>query len=214
MQRTSIATALLATLSIALLAANAPASAKLVLPIDGASYAEPAPVVEFHHAAKNLFFVTSDPAEVAAIDAAPASGWARVSNRAAFFAFTEPVTAHDGSGRPLPALPVCRFFIPPASHFFSASPAECAAVRGAHPKLVLETSAAFYAWLPDASGRCPIVASDTGIVGLQPVFRLWNAQGETNHRYTTDVVERSAMISDGWVAEGYGDAGVAMCVPQ
>ena len=60
MQRTSIATALLATLSIALLAATAPASARLVVPIDGASYAEPAPVVEFHHAAKNLFFVTSD----------------------------------------------------------------------------------------------------------------------------------------------------------
>ena len=60
----------------------------------------------------------------------------------------------------------------------------------------------------------PRAMSDTGIVGLQPVYRLWNANGETNHRYTTDIVVRAAMINDGWVAEGYGDAGVAMCVPQ
>lgn len=214
MQRTSIVTALLATLSIALATAVSPAEARLVMPVDGANRAEPAPVVEFHHAARNLYFVTVDPAEIAAIDAASASGWSRTSNRATFLTFTEPVAGRDTSGGTLPALPVCRFFIPPASHFFSASPTECAAVRNAHPKLVLETEAAFYAWLPDMAGRCPVLTSDTGVVGLQPVYRLWNAQGETNHRYTADVTERAAMIEAGWVAEGYGEQGVAMCVPH
>jgi len=214
MQRTALATALLATLSIAVLASAAPASARTIFLMSDAPYADVAPVVEYHHAGKNLFFITSDPAEVAAIDANGAGGWARTSNRAAFVALTEPATARDASGGKLPALPVCRFFVPPASHFFSASPVECAAVRGAHPKLVLETDAAFFAWLPDVSGTCPTVLGDSGFVDLQPVYRLWNAQGETNHRYTTDVVERAAMISTGWVAEGYGDAGVAMCVPQ
>ena len=214
MQSSTIRSTLLATLSIAVLAGVAPANAKLLTPIEGFSYADPAAVVEYHHATKNLFFITTDPAEIAAIDAGLAQGWSRMSNRAAFMAFTEPVTAVDASGVAVAANPVCRFFIAPASHFFSASPTECAAVRNAHPKLVFETEAAFYAWLPDLSGRCPSVMSDAGVVGLQPVYRLWNAQGESNHRYTTSVVERRMMIEIGWVAEGYGDAGVAMCVPQ
>jgi hypothetical protein len=214
MQNSSIRSTLLTAFSIAMLANVAPANAKLLTPIEGATYAEPAPVVEYHHAEKNLFFITADPAEVAVIDAGLAQGWSRTSNRAAFFALTEPMIARETGGGLLPASPVCRFFIPPASHFFSASPTECAAVRNAHPKLVLETEAAFYAFLPDASGRCASVMSDTGVVGLQPVYRLWNAQGDSNHRYTTSVVERAMMIELGWMAEGYGDAGIAMCVPQ
>jgi Repeat of unknown function (DUF5648) len=214
MQSSTIRSTLLTALSIAVFASVAPTQAKLLTPIEGFSYAEPVPVVEYHHAAKNLFFITTDPAEMAVIDAGLAQGWSRISNRAAFMAFTEPVDAIGAGGGVVSANPVCRFFVPPASHFFSASPAECAAVGNAHPDLVLETEAAFYAWLPDMSGRCPSVMSDTGVAGLQPVYRLWNAQGETNHRYTTSVVERRMMIEIGWVAEGYGDAGVAMCVPQ
>lgn len=214
MERNAIRSALFGVLSLAVLASVAPASARLPIPIEGRQFPEPAPVVEYLHAASNLYFITVDSGEMTAIDANPAGGWARVSNRAAFFTIVEPVTVRDASGSVLPALPVCRFFVPPASHFFSASPTECAAVREAHPGLVLETEAAFYAWLPDMAGRCPRVLSHDGFVSLAPVYRLWNAQGETNHRYTASVVERAAMIETGWISEGYGDTGVAMCVPQ
>ena len=99
-------------------------------------------------------------------------------------------------------------------HFFSASAAECAALRDSHPELVLETNAAFFAWAPDMDGNCPSVLTEQGFANLTPVYRLWNARGDRNHRYTTSIADRKAMIETGWIAEGYGDAGVAMCVPQ
>ncbi len=83
--------------------------------------------------------------------------------------------------------PVCRFYIPPAhgnSHFFSASPQECAAIAQkaatdpAYSGYVLESSAAFFIALPDtATGDCP--------AGTSPVYRLWNERPDSNHRYTT-----------------------------
>lgn len=45
--------------------------------------------------------------------------------------------------------PVCRYFIPPASHFLSASKAECDAVGATYPEFVFETASAFHAWLPE-----------------------------------------------------------------
>ncbi|MBI4740056.1 MAG: hypothetical protein HY777_00520, partial [Betaproteobacteria bacterium] len=45
------------------------------------------------------------------------------------------------------------------------------------------------------------------------VYRLWNQRPDTNHRYTTDPATRAQMIAKGYVAEGYGSAGVVMCVP-
>jgi hypothetical protein len=52
-------------------------------------------------------------------------------------------------------------------HFFSASPSECTSARTLHPEYILETSAAFYASLPDrASGAC--------LYNQKPVYRLWN----------------------------------------
>jgi hypothetical protein len=111
-----------------------------------------------------------------------------------------------------PPLPVCRYFIPPASHFYSASADECDSVGKAYPQFVLETDAAFYAYLPDTTtGRCPTVANEA-TVQTQPVYRLWKPRSDANHRFTTSFLIRGQMIAQGWLSEGYGADGVAMCV--
>lgn len=158
----------------------------------------PVPVVEFHHAALGHYFVSADVAEIAALDAGVLTGWRRTGlGFTAYAAYTEG------------ASPVCRFYLPPVagdSHFFSASPAECAEVAARFPSFVRESDAVLYEILPDlASGACP--------PGATPVHRLWNARADTNHRYTSDPAARAAMLAAGWIAEGYGPLGVAWCAP-
>ena len=61
--------------------------------------------------------------------------------------------------------------------------------------------------MPDPAGNCP--------AGTRPVYRLYNnGQGAApNHRFTTDLGTRAAMILvKGWIPEGYG-VGVSMCSP-
>ena len=61
--------------------------------------------------------------------------------------------------------------------------------------------------LPDAtSGACA--------AGTVAVYRLWNRRADSNHRYVTDPALRSAMLARGYLPEGYGEQGVAMCAPQ
>jgi hypothetical protein len=45
------------------------------------------------------------------------------------------------------------------------------------------------------------------------VYRLYNGRADANHRYTTGARVRSDMVAAGWISEGYGMAGVAMCSP-
>jgi hypothetical protein len=153
--------------------------------------------VEYYWAALDHYFVTADPDEVAALDAGAFQGWVRTGG-----AFG--VSAAPAAG----ASPVCRFYLPPPqnTHFFSASPAECAIVSATYPTFVQETANAYFIGLPDsATGACP--------PGDRPVFRLWNQRVDTNHRYTTDPAVRDAMVAQGWMPEGYGSAAVAMCAP-
>jgi hypothetical protein len=154
-------------------------------------------VVEFYRADRDHYFVTSDPAEIAGLDAGVFAGWARTGY--GFSAF-----ARDSAG----ARPVCRFYLPPPedSHFFSASAAECAAVAAQHPTFLLENAAAFHIGLPDpVKGTCG--------PGETPVYRLWNQRPDTNHRYTIDRAVRASMLAQGWIAEGDGPDAVAMCAP-
>jgi hypothetical protein len=125
-------------------------------------------------------------------------GWRRTGR--SFAAFAAFVAGHA---------PVCRFYLPPAagdSHFFSASAAECADVAARFPAFVLEDPTVMYMALPDpATGACPAAS--------EPVYRLWNARADTNHRYTTDRDVRAAMRAAGWIAEGHGPDAVALCAP-
>jgi hypothetical protein len=106
---------------------------------------------------------------------------------------------------------VCRFYIPPPydSHFYSASPDECAQTLAKYPFFVYESPNVFYIALPDlTTGVCP--------PGTIPVYRLYNNSmgGAPNHRYTTSLSIKNQMIAQGWVAEGYGPNQVIMCAPQ
>ena len=79
---------------------------------------------------------------------------------------------------------------------------------------VLETEAAFYAWLPDEKGLCPRLFAKIGGFSFAPVYRLWNSRQRNAQRLTMSEAERDAMVAEGWISEGNGADGVAMCVPS
>lgn len=156
-------------------------------------------VVEYYNVAQDHYFISSLPADINALDTGVFKGWARTGRT--FEAYAAP------TGN---ASPVCRFYIPPAqgdSHFYSASPAECAATAARFPTFVEESTAVMYVDLPDlTTGACP--AADV------PVYRVWDNRADSNHRYTIDKTLRDRMVSQGWIAEGYGPDNVIMCAPS
>ena len=162
-------------------------------------------VVEFYNQALDHYFVSPLAPDIDALDTGKFEGWSRTG--LTYYAY--PTLAAGGAG----VNPVCRFFIPPQhgnSHFFSASPAECAVVIekiGTDPSFsgyILETPNAFYIALPDTtSGACP--------AGTVPVYRLWNQRFDSNHRFTIDTVVKAQMVARGYFAEGYGVDAVSMC---
>lgn len=153
-------------------------------------------VVEFHHAARDHYFMSGAAAEIADLDQGVHPGWLRTG--AVFKAF-----ASTGNG----TSPVCRFYLPPTfgdSHFYSASATECTQVQAAFPFFTYEAPAVFHIALPHlVTGACP---SST-----LAVYRVWNARADTNHRYTTSSAVQAQMVGAGWIAEGYGPTQVIMC---
>ena len=162
--------------------------------------AKPAPaktaVIEFYNPGLDHYFVSALPADIAALDSGALKGWARTG--LAFNAYLEPAAGTS---------PVCRFYLPPAngdSHFYSASPVECAEVRVKFPTFVFEAPDVMHVALPDtATGDCP--------AGTVKVYRLWNGRADSNHRYTADPAVKAAMLAKGYVAEGYGPDATIMC---
>jgi len=161
-------------------------------------------IIEFYNASRDHYFISSSPQEISDLDNGIHPGWVRTG--LSFHAYTEAASGKNA---------VCRFYIPPShgdSHFFSASPVECASILdkpAADPNYsgyVYESPNAFYIALPDTgSGACP--------AGATPVYRLWNQRAHSNHRYTTDTAIKTQMIAKGYVAEGYGPDTVTMCAP-
>jgi hypothetical protein len=174
-----------------------------------------ATVREYYNATLDQYFIANMEPDIDALESGIIEGWQSVGTQ--FRAWTSSWGDGDLPLSPPPG-PLCRYFIPPASHFFSASSDECDEIAQAFPDFVLEIRDAFYAYLPDATtGACPSVREENtafsfGPVTLQPVYRLWNARLDTNHRFTTSRTSRDRMITLGWVSEGYGPDGVAMCV--
>jgi len=77
-------------------------------------------------------------------------------------------------------------------------------VRARFPTFVAEAPDVFHVALPDTTtGACP--------GGTTPVYRLWNARADSNHRYTTDPAVKAQMVARGYVAEGYGPDATIMC---
>jgi len=152
-------------------------------------------VIEFYHGAFDHYFMSSSSADIQALDSGSLPGWVRTGQ-----SFRAYETAQPGTS------PVCRFYLPPAhgdSHFYSASPTECAETRIKFPSFVFEAAAVAHIALPASTGACP--------VNSRPVYRVWNNRHDSNHRYTTDPKIRAAMMAKGGIAEGYGALGVSMC---
>lgn len=153
-------------------------------------------VVEFYHAGFDHYFVTASTAEIADLDSGAHAGWSRTGQ-----AFR---TMSPGAAG---ASPVCRLYIPPSlgdSHFYSASPSECADTAARFPAFVVESSNVLSIGLPNVTtGACP--------TGSIPVYRVWNQRTDSNHRYTTSRALRDLMVGRGYVAEGYGPDAVIMC---
>jgi hypothetical protein len=162
-------------------------------------------VFEFHHAGLDHYFMTNRADEIALLASGAVPGWKPTGKT---FMFALP---RQGPGY----FPVCRYLLLRASgysHFFSASQDECDALAG-QPGNILESAAAFHAGLP-VDGVCAtrgqIPWEGYGVIG-GPVYRLWNGKPDTNHRFVTDKAERDAMMARGWISEGEGLDGVAMC---
>ena len=165
----------------------------------------PITVVEYYNPSLDHYFMSPLAPDIDALDSGRIAGWQRTGLQ---FAAQPPQP-----NPPASLSPVCRFYIPPQhgdSHFFSASPAECAAIVSKivtdpnYSGYIRETADAFFIDLPDtATGAC--------LPGRIPVYRLWNGRADSNHRYTTRADVRDAMIARGYIPEGYGPDGVAMC---
>lgn len=158
-------------------------------------------VVEFYNAALDHYFITASAKEIADLDAGVHKGWTRTGK--SFQAWGVGSTGNTGRR------PVCRAYGNPAagldSHFYSASPQECVATvtkfKGAW---LLEASEVFEMELPDTTtGACTS--------GGAPVYRVWNNRADSNHRYTTSIADRDAMVAKGYVKEGYGPNSVTLC---
>ena len=165
--------------------------------------AAPVTNVEFQNPALNHYFISSLAPDIDALDTGRIAGWVRTGQSFQVYP-SQAVGGPDAS-------PVCRILIPPPanSHFFSASPQECADTLVKFPTLVKETDAAFYVKLPQTSG--PNAGACPG--GTIPVYRVFNNRADGNHRYTTDPAIRDQMVAAGGIAEGYGPDAVIMCAP-
>ena len=160
-----------------------------------------ATVVEFYREGADHYFMTSDAAEIAALDAQVS--WTRTG---------QTFTAIAAAAPQAEVTPVCRFYgLPSAgldSHFYSASRDECVAVAARYPNAwVLESTNVFGVTMPGASdGACP----DATV----PLYRTYDNRADVNHRYTTSPEIQAHMIATGWLAEGFGASSVAMCVTR
>lgn len=169
---------------------------------------------EYVHVATGHYFFTTSLADTDALDSGRIPGWERTNVLDYAAGWNNATTQYWLISQVGEPSPVCRFFIPPDEHFMSASAQECEDVAVKHPEYTLETRAAFYAWLPNQAGDCPVdpINYPTDNFFFVPMFRLWNNRADTNHRYTTSPMVRDQMIAEGWVLEGYGTVPAVMCV--
>jgi hypothetical protein len=160
-------------------------------------------VVEFYNRALQHYFMTAAPGEINDLDTGVHVGWERTGLR--FLAYASPVAGTN---------PVCRFYRDPSipngdSHYYSASPIECAQTAARFPDWFYESANVFYVALPDPiTGACA--------AGSLPIWRFFN-KVFTNHRYTADITTRDELLDDPgqWQPDGYGPGPglTAMCTP-
>ncbi|MCC7218594.1 MAG: choice-of-anchor D domain-containing protein [Burkholderiales bacterium] len=155
--------------------------------------------IEYYHADFDHYFMTHIADEITKLDDGTFKGWTRTGKS---------FKVHADAAAGLNA--VCRFFSTAfgakSSHFYTPNAPECDVVK-ASPSWTFEAEV-FHVVYPAFDGSCP--------AGTIPVFRMYNdgQGGAPNHRYTTEMAVRNAMLALGWIAEGAGTIGVIMCAPQ
>jgi hypothetical protein len=160
--------------------------------------------VDYHDAVRDLYYSTSDLAEIATYLAAglPDSDGEWYWAGGGFHVYPAG-SAVAGT------YPVCRYArkVPGAfgARMLTAYPGECEWLAQRPGDWVLESSEVFRVGLPDAvTGAC--------LPGAMPVYRLWNGRADGGHHLTVDATLRARLIGEeGYVPEGAGPLGVAMC---
>jgi len=150
---------------------------------------------EFYHPGLDQYFMTANPEERDLLDNGFGDGmWKETGVTYRVWALNAPGTNA-----------MCRFYgdthinpatgmqIGPNSHFYTASPEECAAVPIMFPVWVLE-GRVFGAAVPNAASQCP--------VNTRPVYRFFKPFGVPNHRYVLDEKDVAEMTAEGWLPEG------------
>ncbi len=137
---------------------------------------------------RSHYFLVADPGEKRFIEAGGAGpGWRATGHR--FGAFRAGSNRAPGK--------VCRFYAPgPVTHFFTASIAECDALR-THDLGWNYEGIAFGIPVPSADGACAR--------GQSPIYRVFNGRpqfNDSNHRYVAGPGARDDMVAQGWVDEG------------
>jgi uncharacterized protein DUF5648 len=164
-------------------------------------------VVEFYSESLDHYFITARGEDIAALDSGAYGTWKRTGQ--GFHAWTRAADAFPG------AVPVCRFYAPQHnSHFFTADPAECDALKALEKQgrdAAAQAKQSFAGWQYEQVAFYAMPASGTSCpAGTSPVLRAFNnraAQNDANHRFTADAGQAAAMRA-GWV-----DEGVAFCAP-
>jgi hypothetical protein len=124
----------------------------LLLGASGAADAALVGAIEYYYAALDHYFVTAIQTEINALDGGQFPGWQRTG-----LSFQ----VYDASTVLFGVVPVCRFYGRPEagvdSHFYSASVAECDAVKQKFAAAwALEGDNVFEVFLPNfATGECP-----------------------------------------------------------
>ncbi len=166
------------------------------------------PVVEYYSASLDHYFMATGADEIALLDRGSQGDWKRTGMR--FKSWARAADAGPG------AVAVCRFYARgPNSHFFTGSKQECdylkaleqqqradAAARGATFLGWGYEGIAFHAMVP-VNGQCPS--------GTTAVYRVYNdraAQNDSNHRFTADPAQYSAMRAT------WSDEGAQLCSPS
>jgi uncharacterized protein DUF5648 len=159
--------------------------------------------VEYYYADWNFYFVTASPDEIAALDGGAFGGlWKRTGQQFNVYSLAD---------APASSSTVWRFFStifdPKSSHFYTANIDEYNALVAENGVGWQLEGAVFSMPLPTSDGSCPS--------GSIPTYRIYNngQGGAPNHRFTTDVDVRAAMLAAGWIPEGQG-IGVGFCSPQ
>jgi hypothetical protein len=153
--------------------------------------------IEYFHAGFGHYFMTTLANEIAALDSGAIAGWSRTGQS---FNTERPNSA--GTAK------VCRFFGASfgakSSHFYTPFSGECEVVKRS-PAWQFEGEV-FSLVSPNVDGSCA--------TGLLLLYRVYNdgRGGAPNHRYTTSLATRSAMLDQRWIPEGLGPLGGIGCV--